>query len=346
MIQRADYQDNSGAAARAGYRMICAGLLLLFFVLACGAAASSIQSYIGDTVHLSGYCPTSQTVYLFLTGPNLPANGVALDNINERADQGGFTQVSVDSNDRWQYDWGTGSIGGRLDAGTYTVWAVDGPNDLANLNQAQYSMISVTLSEPGLGSVSASNSPGSTVTVAESEPGILNVSSVPEDASVVVNGNYQGRSPISIPGISPGTYSVNVSRFNYETLSTTATVESGATTEVTATLRPKTGTLSINTTPEGANITLDGVFAGLSPLTLNGVFAGNHTVNATLEGYVPSESVVSVIADQSVTSTLPLAKPAFSLLPVSLTPIPAIVPLAACAGAIILFVLFRPRNGL
>ena len=51
------------------------------------------QTYIGDTVRLSGYCYTSPTVYLFLTGPNLPANGVALDNINSRADQGGFTEV-------------------------------------------------------------------------------------------------------------------------------------------------------------------------------------------------------------------------------------------------------------
>jgi len=331
-----------------GYRVLCTGLLLMF-VLAGAAAAASIQSYIGDTVHLSGYCPTSQTVYLFLTGPNLPANGVALDNINELADQGGFTQVSVDSNDHWQYDWVTGSIGGRLDAGTYTVWAVDGPNDLANLNQAQYSMISVTLSEPGIGSVSASTSPDGAVEAVSTTavaPGILNVSSVPEDSSVVVNGNYQGRSPISIPDLTPGTYQVNISRFNYEVLSTSATVESGATTEVTATLRPQTGTLVIATTPAGANITLDGADEGISPVTLNGIAAGNHTVNATLAGYIPSETVVTVVADQSVTSTIPLAKPAFSLIPVSMTPLPVNVPLAACAAALILFACIRrPRNG-
>jgi hypothetical protein len=330
-----------------GYHVLCTGLLLIFVVTGA-AAAASIQSYIGDTVHLSGYSPTSQTVYLFLTGPNLPANGVALDNINELADQGGFTQVSVDSNDHWQYDWVTSSIGGRLDAGTYTVWAVDGPNDLANLNQAQYSMISVTLSEPGIGSVSASTSPGGVVAVSTTvvAPGILNVSSVPEDSSVVVNGNYQGRSPISIPDLTPGTYQVNISRFNYDLLSTSATVESGATTEVTATLRPKIGTLVIATTPAGANITLDGADEGVSPVTLNGIAAGNHTVNATLTGYIPSETMVTVVADQSVTSTIPLAKPAFSLLPVSMTPLPVNVPLAACAAALLLFACTRrPRNG-
>ncbi len=202
--------------------------------------------------------------------------------------------------------------------------------------------ISVTLGVPGVGSVSASTSPGSTFAPVI-VPGTLNVSSVPDNASVVVNGNYQGRAPLSIPGLPPGTYLVNVSRFNYDLLSTTATVEAGATTEVTATLRPKTGTLSINTTPEGANITLDGMNVGLSPVTEYGVSAGNHTVNATLAGYVPVETEVTVIADQPVTSTIALTKPA-SLIPGNLTPLPVPVTIGACAGAVLLFAFFRPRT--
>jgi hypothetical protein len=308
-----------------------------------GAAAAngSIQTYLGDTVPLSGYCYTSSTVYLFLTGPNLPADGVALDNIYSRADQGGFTEVSVDSNNHWEYDWDTGSLGGGLDAGTYTVWAVDGPNDLSNLNLAQYSTISVTLGIPGIGRVSASTSPGSTVSPVV-VPGTLNISSVPANASVVINGNYQGRAPLSVPGLAPGTYLVNFSRFNYESLSATATVEAGATTEVTATLRPKTGTLVINTSPAGAQIAIDGTYVGLSPVTQSGISAGNHTVNATLEGYVPVETGVTVIAGQPVTITLSLAKPA-SPIPGNLTSLPVPLTISACAGAILLFVFFRPR---
>lgn len=321
-------------------RNLYAGLLLLCMLAGVAAASGSTQTYIGDTVRLSGYCYTSPTVYLFLTGPNLPSDGVALDNIYSRADQGGFTEVSVDSNDHWKYDWDTGSLGGRLDAGTYTVWAVDGPNDLSNLNQAQYSTISVALGTPGIGTMgTSSTSPDITPVVV---PGTLNISSVPDNASVVINGNYQGRTPLSVPGLAPGTYLVNFSRFNYEPLSATATVEAGATTEVTATLKPKTGTLVIDTTPEGANITLDGTNVGLSPVTQYRVSVGNHTVNATLEGYVPAETVVTVIADQPVTSTILLAKPV-SLVPGNLTPLPVPVTIGACAGAILLFVFFRPR---
>jgi hypothetical protein len=321
------------------YRILYCGLLLVFVLTGAAAANGSIQTYLGDTVPLSGYCYTSSTVYLFLTGPNLPADGVALDNIYSRADQGGFTEVSVDSNDHWKYDWDTGSLGGRLDAGTYTVWAVDGPNDLSNLNQAQYSTISVALGTPGIGTMGTSTSPGITPVVV---PGTLNISSVPDNASVVINGNYQGRAPLSVPGLAPGTYLVNFSRFNYEPLSATATVEAGATTEVTATLKPKTGTLVINTSPEGAQIALDGTYVGLSPVTQSGISAGNHTVNATLEGYVPVETGVTVIAGQPVTTTITLAKPA-SPMPGNLTSLPVPLTIGACAGAILLFVFFRPR---
>ena len=318
------------------------GILFLLVVFAgTAAAAGSIQSYLGDTVRLSGYCYTSPTVYLFLTGPNLPVNGVALDNINNPADQGGFTQVSVDSNNHWQYDWGTGSVGGRLDAGTYTVWAVDSPNSLANLNQAQYSTISVTLSVPGLGTASASTVSGAAV---PEVPGILNISSVPEGSSVVVNGNYEGRSPLSLPGLAPGTYTVNVSRFNYYPLSTSAAVQAGATTEVTATLTPKTGSISIDTAPEGANVSLDGVPVGVSPVTRDSIPAGNHTVNATLAGYLPNETGVTIIADQPVTSTILLVRPP-SAIPGISTPLVAPVTIGACAGALLLFGLFRPRSG-
>jgi hypothetical protein len=89
-------------------------------------------------------------VYLFLTGPNLPVNGVALNNITARADKGHFTEVSVDSDDHGEYQWGTKAIGGRLDAGTYTVWVVNRPLDRSQLAKADYSTISIRLGIPVL----------------------------------------------------------------------------------------------------------------------------------------------------------------------------------------------------
>jgi hypothetical protein len=310
------------------HRNLYAGFLLLFVLAGAAAASGSTQSYLGNTVKLSGYSYDSQTVYLFLTGPNLPANGVALDNIYRGADQGGFTQVSVDDHDHWEYDWGTT---GGLDAGTYTVWVVNSPTDRSHLSEAEYSTISVSLGNPSV-SVATPSIPGS-----------LDIRSVPANVSVVVNGNYKGSTPLVVSNLDPGTYQITFSRFDYEKFSTSAAVESGAITEVTATLQPKTGTLVINTTPLGAQILLDGTSVGTAPVTRPNLAAGNHTINATLDGYLPVEVQVRVIADQSVTSTIELKKP--SVLPGISTPVPIPVTIAACAGAILIFAFCRPRAG-
>jgi hypothetical protein len=314
------------------YRNLFAGIFLFFVLAGAAAASGSIQSYLGDTVKLSGYCYDSQTVYLFLTGPNLPVNGVALDNINNRADQGGFTEVSVDSNNHWEYDWGTNSLGGRLDSGTYTVWVVDSPSDLSQLDDAEYSTISVSLGNPSIS------------VVTPVIPGSFDLSSIPDNVSVVINGDYKGSTPLTVSGLDPGTYNITFSRFNYEKFSTQAAIESRSITEVTATLQPKTGTLVINTTPVGAQIALDGTVVGTAPVTRTNLAAGNHTINTTLEGYIPVEEQVHVIADQSVTSTIELKKPATVIPGISvLVPIP--VTIGACTCAILIFAFCRPRTG-
>ena len=94
-------------SARSGTRYFLTVTLALALLLALTVvpAAAVTEAYIGDTIPLSGFSYGSPTVYLFLTGPNLPANGVALDNIDARADQGSFTRVDVDSDQRWSYRW-------------------------------------------------------------------------------------------------------------------------------------------------------------------------------------------------------------------------------------------------
>ena len=129
------------------------GAVVLIAVLALfsgASAAGQMQVSMGNVVKLSGYSYSGDTVYLFLTGPNLPTNGVALDNINRLAENGGATRVNVDADGHWVYQWNTGSAGGRLDAGTYTVWVADGPADRSHLSTVEYSTISVSLSVPSL----------------------------------------------------------------------------------------------------------------------------------------------------------------------------------------------------
>jgi hypothetical protein len=314
------------------YAVRLAGIILIGCLLLAGGATASgiIQAYSGETIPLQGYSYGSSTVWLFLTGPNLPANGVALDDINARADQGHFTKVNVDSNDHWTYKWNTNSIGGRLDTGTYTIWVVSGPNDRSRLSGVDYSTIPVTLGSPGI----ALTTPMT--------PGTLVLSSSPNETSVVVNNEYKGKTPLTLSGLGPGTYNVTFSRFGYIKFFTPVTVGPGSVLEVTASLEPETGGLAISTSPAGARVTVDGADAGISPVTITSLPAGPHTLNVSSAGYTSQEQMVNVIADQTRAVSLVLTP----LPPVSGKQAAGLVPATLLAGviAVLLAAVYRSRR--
>jgi hypothetical protein len=313
--------------------LFCNALISIILVIGClsltsfASASLGIEAYRGDIITLQGYSYGSSTVYLFLTGPNLPVNGVALNDITARADEGYFTEVSVDSNDHWVYKWGTNTIRGRLDTGTYTVWVVNGPNDRSRLNDAEYRTISVELGTP-------------TITIAtHAIPGTLVLNTTPEGASVVIGDEYRGSTPLIIGEFEPGTYTVTFSRFGYSKLSTPVRVESGKTTEVMGTLQPLTGSLEITTIPPGARILLDTVSQGIGPVTLANLTMGNHTLTVGKEGYVMTELIVPVIPGRTTQITI-------SLVPVSssypeILPASGPDPVIMIAGFIVILLVIR-----
>ena len=92
-------------------------------------SADGDQSYyLGEKVVLRGLSPDADTVYLFLTGPNLQAPGVKLTSpykavISENPDS--FTVVKTKPDKTWEYAFYTANL--KLDAGTYTIFALGQP---------------------------------------------------------------------------------------------------------------------------------------------------------------------------------------------------------------------------
>ncbi|WP_214020526.1 hypothetical protein [Methanoculleus sp.] len=126
--------------------LIFAGILV---ALVIAPAASAVTVYPGSEVTLGGTSTGSDTVYLFVTGPNLPASGGRLEDPQtpvRSGDPASFTTATVGADDRWTYRWRTGEAG--LDPGTYTVYAVEAPVDRSNLSGHGYTTIPVTLGTP------------------------------------------------------------------------------------------------------------------------------------------------------------------------------------------------------
>jgi hypothetical protein len=135
--------------------LLCLAPCLLVSIAA--AADIEMEGYLGETITLHGVSYVGDSVYLFLTGPGLPANGVTLTNTDLRADQDQFTVVGVDENQEWTYVWKTSRISSEIDPGTYIVYVTNEPADLAHLGGSnRYKTLSVFLKDSGASKVSIS----------------------------------------------------------------------------------------------------------------------------------------------------------------------------------------------
>ncbi len=149
-----------------------------------------------------------------------------------------------------------------------------------------------------------------TLEVATTEPtGSVSVSSSPPGASVYLDESYQGvtqqANPLDLTGIMPGTYTVRLVLVNYQEFSTPVTVQAGRTVFVNAEMTPapnpsETGTLQINSEPQGANVFLDNAYRGITPLTISSIEIGSHNLLVRLQGYNDYTTTVTITPGQVV----------------------------------------------
>jgi len=113
--------------------------------------AQGDQSYYnGEKVVFSGTNTVSDSTSLFITGPNLPNNGGNLaspDQDTVSGNPGSFTQVKTRPDSTWEYTWFTSGL--KLDAGSYTVYAVTKPETIDQFNDlTTYGTVSIIHKKP------------------------------------------------------------------------------------------------------------------------------------------------------------------------------------------------------
>ena len=140
--------------------------------------------------------------------------------------------------------------------------------------------------------------------------GDIRVQSYPVGAAVYVNNNYMGTtissSALSVTQLSPGSYPVRITLPNYQPYTITAVVTAGGTYDIRANMVPSSGPapngngqITVRSGPSGANIYLDNLYKGLTPLTLVEVPTGSHTIVLKMNGYQDWQSSVNVPAGSS-----------------------------------------------
>jgi len=148
-----------------------------------------------------------------------------------------------------------------------------------------------------------------TVAVVEDKQGILSVVSSPSGATISVDGQAKGSTPLSGIKLSEGTHTVLLLMTGYEDYSREVTISRTIPVDLQVTLwkkvveTPSTGSIAVTTNPAGAGVSVDGTKKGKTPVTVTDLSAGQHTVSITKDGYAGYTTKVTITGGE----TLPLS---------------------------------------
>ncbi len=294
-------------------------LLLGLALLALPASAnvsfstpSSVDLTFGDPLTLTGTADHTTVLYLFMTGPGLNSNGVSLMDRQALVETGNMIRVPVAPDGHWEYTWYTQGISGKsgLSGGTYTLYASDTPNHaqaLSRCTACAYDTIQVALTIP----VSEPPAPVAT--------GTIDIRSTSPGVSVHLDGAPRGSVPVVLTGIPVGNHVLEFRSSSCYSLSIGVDVVEGTQTIHASPLAfPKTGSISITSSPSGYPIIINGANTGIfTPGTVTGLTTGLQIVELRPPGYNNWKRSVTVYPGKTEILVADLVHPGT---PVPITP--------------------------
>jgi len=133
--------------------------------------------------------------------------------------------------------------------------------------------------------------------------GSISVTSDPSGADISLDGEpINAVTPHTIQHLSPGSHTIELALEGYQDWGPkSVNVVSQQTTYVHATLTPEktTGSISVSSSPSGANVYLDNTYKGITPLTITDVSQGYHSIEYRLDGYKNCFKSVQVTAGET-----------------------------------------------
>ncbi|MFA4876557.1 MAG: PEGA domain-containing protein [Methanoregula sp.] len=134
--------------------------------------------------------------------------------------------------------------------------------------------------------------------------GAINVYSNPSGAVAILDGGAQQNTPAEFAPVATGTtHTIQVTYSGYQTYTTTVYVSTPNAFTVNANLvpippSPSTGSVSVSSSPSGADIYVDGQYMAFTPAVIPGLSPGSHTIRLQKAGYDEFVTTVRVIAGQ------------------------------------------------
>ncbi len=133
----------------------------------------------------------------------------------------------------------------------------------------------------------------------------INVTSTPAGATVLLDGTNIGVTPISSYGVSAGPHTLDISLTGYTPSTEVFTILEGETQNFNYTLT-LSAYINVTSTPVGADVLLDSVSIGVTPISNHEVSAGPHTLDISLTGYQSVQEPFTIAEGQTSNFDYPL----------------------------------------
>lgn len=108
--------------------------------------------------------------------------------------------------------------------------------------------------------------------------GSITINSDPKGAEVFVNGTSQGVAPQTLSGLVAGDYIIELRNTGFERGYKSVSLLEGQEMDVTLNLKPITGLLLVDSNPQNADVIIDGISKGNTPLLLTDLPLGEYTL--------------------------------------------------------------------
>ena len=122
----------------------------------------------------------------------------------------------------------------------------------------------------------------------------LTITSEPSEAKVYLNDTLIGSTPIQNYKVTPGTYTLGIVKDGYESHTVEVTVGPGESKNLSVTLSPIKGSLTITSEPSEAEVYLNNTLIGKTPLDGYQVIPGSYDLKIVKEGYQEYRVTVTI----------------------------------------------------
>jgi serine/threonine protein kinase len=135
----------------------------------------------------------------------------------------------------------------------------------------------------------------------------VTVTSTPEGASVTLDGDEKGETPLTLEKVRYGKHEIAIRKGGHDKVLKNIDIQSDKPVAVDAELKELPGAIAVTSVPEGAKLKINGELKGETPFTVNGLKAGEYTVTLSKDGYLVREEKVKVKAGEKSDANLNLS---------------------------------------